>query len=175
MPLLPFWAIADAFRRLPRDELEFALRHKILPIVSIPGLTLYASFGAASRGVARRMGLKLVAEAGPADFIEAARQMLGRRLRAEATHGLAARLPEFSASRRLTRGQAACALGAAAVCAVAVYVLSLHLLWVLASLFGGLFFPALCIKRTKFSLPEKDMVPADACTPGPQRSAMQWG
>ena len=38
LPHLPFWAVADALRRLPRDEIRFSLQNKVLPIVCIPGL-----------------------------------------------------------------------------------------------------------------------------------------
>ena len=81
LPRLPVEAVADALRRLPRDEFEIALRHKILPIVSIPGLVLHAVCGEAATAAARRQGRKVVAEADVATFQQAVRLTRGHQSR----------------------------------------------------------------------------------------------
>ena len=134
-------------------KLSFPFATRYLPVVCIPGLTLYACFGAASRAIARQNRLKLVAQADPADFIDAARQMLGHLLLGEASGGLASRLPEFSASRRLTGLQSAYAIAVAAILGLAVSLLSMQALWALSCLLGGLFFLSIIALRILCLLP----------------------
>ena len=73
LPRLQRAAIAGALRRLPREELELALRSKILPMVALPGLKLFAAFGETAMTTARNDGLRLIAEGTAADFIAASR------------------------------------------------------------------------------------------------------
>ncbi|MGQ0484078.1 MAG: glycosyltransferase [Hyphomicrobiales bacterium] len=144
---MPGWAIAEALRHLPEDELEQTLRSRILPAASLPGLRLFASFGQTAYALARQRGLNLVAEGRPADFIAAARLVLGSSLLREATYGLARKYRRFSASRRLTLPQIAWCLSGLAAIAFAALVLPPDLLWTAASLVSGLFFLAVIALR----------------------------
>jgi len=147
LPRLPGWAIAEALRHLPEDELDQALRSRILPASSLPGLRLFACFGRPAYALARRRGLNLVAQGRPADFIAAARLALGPGLFREATFGLAQRYRRFSARRRLTLAQIAWSLSGLAATAFAALVLPADLLWIAASLVSGLFFLAVIALR----------------------------
>ena len=151
LPRLPVEALADALRRLPRDEFEEALRHKIFPVVSLPGLTLYAVCGEAALDRASREGLKVVAEADVAD--QAVRQTHGPFLLRDATHGFALNHPEKSASRRLTPSQLLGAAMLAAMAGAACVLLPGRVVWVSASLLGGLFFLAVIALRILCLLP----------------------
>ncbi|MGH6855468.1 MAG: glycosyltransferase, partial [Aestuariivirga sp.] len=153
MPRLPVEALADALRRLPREEFEFALRHKILPIVSLPGLVLHAVCGPAAKMLAEAEGRKIVAEADAASFLEAVRATHGPMLLREATHGLALNHPDKSASRRLTYPQIAVGAMLGLVAIGACFLLPGRFIWVSASLLGGLFFLAVIALRILCLLP----------------------
>jgi glycosyltransferase XagB len=153
LPGLPVWALADALRRLPGDELEIALRNKILPIVTIPGLVLHASCGEAAKSLARAAGLKLVAQARAADFLEAARRIHGSMILKEATLGLARRHPAKSARRRFTASQMAVLAWFAAVVVALSLVLPPRFAWASASLVAGLFFLAVIALRILCLMP----------------------
>ena len=153
LPGLPVWAIADALRRLPDDELALSLRSKLIPIVALPGLKLFAACGAPALAMARHDGLKVVAHGQAADFIDAARRVHGPALLDQATNGLAKSQPALSASRRFTRGQSIACLAATALSAVALMVLPGHMAWLLASLVAGLFFLSVIALRILCLLP----------------------
>lgn len=106
LPRLQRTAIADALRRLPEDELTIALRSKIVPMVTLPGLRLYAAFGVAAKESARNGGLRLIAEGTSADFLTASREAIGSSLVRTATFGLARRFPLRSAITRFSDAQA---------------------------------------------------------------------
>jgi cellulose synthase/poly-beta-1,6-N-acetylglucosamine synthase-like glycosyltransferase len=159
---LPGWAIAEALRHLPEDELDQALRSRILPASNLPGLRLFACFGRPAYALARRRGLNLVAEGHPADFIAAARLALGPGLLREATFGLAQRYRRFSARRRLTLAQIAWSLSGLAATAFAALVLPAELLWIVASLVSGLFFLAVIALRLLCLFPPQPLPEAAA-------------
>ncbi len=162
LPRLPGWAIAEALRHLPEDELEQALRSRILPTASLPGLRLVACFGRAAHALARQRGLNLVAQGRSADFIAAARLALGPSLLRQATHGLARKYWRFSARRRLTLPQIACGLSGLAAIGLAAMVLPLDLLWIAASLLSGLFFLAVIALRLLCLFPPRPLPHAAA-------------
>jgi glycosyltransferase XagB len=157
LPRLPPWAIADGLRRLPEEELQLTLRTKVLPVVTLPGLRLFATFGPAARAIAARDGLRVVAEAPAADFIAASREALGAALLKEATHGLAQRHPSRSASRRLSQGQIAGLWAALPAIAAAVLLLPAKPLLLALSLLGGLFFLAIIALRILCLMPPPPM------------------
>src|SRR5688572_25071061 len=95
LPRLPHWAIAEALRRLPAEDIAAVLRSRILPVASLPGLHLYACFSRAAEAHARRIGLNLVAAGSSADFLAAARQTVAPRLLRDASHALARRHAHF--------------------------------------------------------------------------------
>lgn len=162
LPRLPGWAIAEALRHLPEDELAHALRNRILPASSLPGLRLFAGFGRAAHKLARHRGLNLVAQGRPADFIAAARLALGPSLLREATYGLARKHWRFSARRRLTLPQIVCGLSGLAAMVLAAMVLPLNLLWIAASLVSGLFFLAVIALRLLCLFPPQPLPDAAA-------------
>ncbi len=153
LPRLPVAVLAEALRRLPGEELEEALRHKIVPLVSIPGLHLYAVCGEAAMATARREGLKIVAEADVAVFHQAVRVIHGRFLLREATHGFALSHPDKSASRRLTASQIIVVAMLVVTLATASLLLPGTFIWALGSLLGGLFFLAVIALRILCLLP----------------------
>ncbi len=116
LPRLQRAAIADALRRLPEDELATALRSKIVPMVTLPGLRLYAAFGAAAKQSAADGGLRLIAEGTSADFLAASREALGASLLRHATFDLSHRFPLHSAITRFSDAQAAILLVFLDVC-----------------------------------------------------------
>lgn len=162
LPRLPPWAIAEALRRLPVEDIDFSLQNKVLAVVSGPGANLYAGFGGAACDLARRHGLRLVAQADPAEFLRAAGQVLGRRLIGVATYGLAGCQKEFSARRRLTAIQWAYAILGTAGLAAGCLFLPLPTLWVLASFAGGLFFLAIIALRILCLLPPESFATASS-------------
>ncbi len=161
LPRLPISAIADVLRRLPDAELNMALRNKLLPIVSMPGLSLFAACSAGAKAAARSFGMRLVAEASPADFHGAVRIAKSAALLNEATYGLARRRPEQSASRRLTGTQAAILLGLASAGLYASATLPGPIVWSVANLLAGLFFLSLIALRLLCLLPQHNHSPAE--------------
>ncbi len=153
LPRLPVAALADALRRLPREEFEIALRHKMLPIVSLPGLVLYAVCGEAAKAEAFRLGRKVVAEADVSVFQQAVRLTHGPLLLRYATRSFALNHPDKSASRRLTLPQLIVAVAIAALGIAAFALLPGRFLWVTASLLAGLFFLAVIALRVLCLLP----------------------
>ncbi len=147
LPRLQPPAIADALRRLPQEELELALRSKILPMVSLPGLKLFAAFGEAASLSAQHDGLRLIAKGTAAEFIAASRVALGASLVRQATVNLAHRMPSRSASARLSNAQAGtlwvALLGVAAAAAIAPAAALIYGLGIA----GGLVFLAIIALR----------------------------
>jgi glycosyltransferase XagB len=162
LPRLPGWAIAEALRHLPEDEIEQVLRSRIVPTASLPGLHLFASFGRAAFVLARHRGLNLVAQGRSTDFIAASRLVLGPGLLREATYGLARKYRRFSARSRLTLAQIAWSLSGLAAIAFASAALRPDLLWIAASLISGLFFLAVIALRLLCLFPPQPLPAAAA-------------
>jgi cellulose synthase/poly-beta-1,6-N-acetylglucosamine synthase-like glycosyltransferase len=153
LPRLQRFAIADALRRLPEEELAVALRTKILPMVTLPGLRLFAVFGEAAKTQALDDGLRLIAEGTPADFLAAAREALGPSLIKAATQSLAKHSPALSAHHRFSEPQAA-VLWVLLTCGmVAVAIAPVETLLVALGLAGGLVFLPLIALRILSLLP----------------------
>lgn len=140
LPRLDRQTLCDALRRLPPEELDVALRLKQVPLVNLPGLKLLAACGEPALDDAIARNLKVVAYAEAQDLIAAARAVHGSYLLAEATHGLARRRPEASASRRLTPRQTGWALVLLAIAVAASAVLPFSVSWAIVSTLSGLFF-----------------------------------
>lgn len=153
MPRLSARALADQLRRLPPEELQEALRSRILRAVSLPGLVLHAACGSEAVRRARALGLGIVAYAETADFLAAATAARGRLLLDDATHGLARRWPAFSARRRLRAGQALVLLLCACLVVVAGLLLPPALFVAVAAALSGLFFLAVVTLRLLCLLP----------------------
>ncbi|MCB1378609.1 MAG: glycosyltransferase [Alphaproteobacteria bacterium] len=153
LPRLSVWSLADALRRLPDDELALSLRTKLVPLISIPGLKLFAACDKSAQDMARADGLKVVAESSAAEFIDAARRAHGPRILDEATNGLARRTPQLSASRRLTIGQTIVIAATALSLAVAIALLPGAFVWTLLSFMAGLFFLSVIALRLLCLMP----------------------
>ena len=145
--------LAAALRRLPIDELRPALQTKLVPLVNLADLQYFAACGPHALCLAKEHGLTVVAQASPADFLAAARQAQGRWLLAEATSGLARRLPMMSASRRLTDRQGAMLAAGVGLVILGVLHLPLAASWFLASLAAALFFLSVIAVRLLCLLP----------------------
>lgn len=153
LPRLDVSGLTDALRRLPEEELVLSLRTKLVPLVALPGLKLFAACGPKALAMARNDGLRVVASADTAGFISAARQALGPSLLAEATNGLSRRSPMLTARRRFHPQQLVMAAGASAVTAVAALVLPGAVSWAIASLVSGLFFLSVIALRLLCLMP----------------------
>ena len=155
-------ALCGMLRRLPPEELEAALRLKLVPVVSVPGLVLHVACGTAALADGRRRGYTIVGYAEAQDLLAAARAVHGPYLLREATFGLARRMPLFSASRRLTPAQSTFLILLAAAAVVAAIHLPGAALWLLASLAGGMFFLSVVALRLLCFMP-----PVTARRPAP--------
>ena len=153
LPRLQPAAIAAALRRLPEEELAIALRSKIVPMVTLPGLRLYAAFGTAAKESARDGGLRLIAEGTSGDFLAASREAVGSSLVRTATFDLSRRFPRHSAMNRFSDTQVVillfallCAVFAGAVSPAGMMPLALGLA-------GGLVFLAIIALRILSLMP----------------------
>ncbi|MCB1431830.1 MAG: hypothetical protein KDK75_05130 [Alphaproteobacteria bacterium] len=153
LPRLEQAQLEDAMRRLPAEELALSLRCKLLPLVNLPGLTLFVACGEPALAIARHDGLKVVGYAESQTFIAAARHLFGAPMIAEAAGGLARRRPWLSAKRRLTPWQMGMALCLLAVVVIMWVVLPVALAWMIASTIGGLFFLSVIALRVLSLLP----------------------
>ena len=153
LPRLNMMALVDALRRLPPDELTLSLRSKLVPLVSVPGLKLFAACGPPALDTARHDGLKVIAYAEAAEFIAAARLAHGPELLRAATRGLAERQPDVSASRRFSAAQLATTLLLVLVLAVGAMLLPVQASWAAASAIAGLFFLSMIALRILCLMP----------------------
>lgn len=153
LPRLGRDALCGLLRRLPPDELEAALRDRLVPMISLPGFVVHAACGTAALAEAQRRGLKVAACAAPQDLLAAARGIHGAYLLEEATFGLARRMPHFSARRRLTGPQSVTGAALLLVLAFLFLLLPLGASWAVLSLLGGLFFLSVVALRVLCLLP----------------------
>lgn len=147
LPRVDRATLCEVLRRLPPDELDGALRTKLVPVVSLPGLQLHAACGHSALEEGIRLGLRIVGYAGAHDLLAAARGVHGPYLLRRATHELALRMPDFSASRRLTGKQLTVAMACAVLVLNAALALPPRIFWPAASLVSGLFFISLIAVR----------------------------
>lgn len=159
LPAIPQDVLEDALRRLPRDELDLALREKIITLVNMPGLRLYAACGREAIERAQARGCRLVACASPETFHAAIHNTHGQSLLRDATHWLARQRPEQSASRRLTPAQIISALAALALLAGLAISLPWPLFWAGLSTLGALFFLSVIALRVLCLLPKGSAAP----------------
>jgi cellulose synthase/poly-beta-1,6-N-acetylglucosamine synthase-like glycosyltransferase len=153
LPRIDREALCGMLRRLPQEDLDAALRSKLVPVVSVPGMVLHAACGPAALAEAQRRGLRIVGTADAHDLIAAARGVHGPFLLREATFGLARRMPHFSARRRLTGPQTAVGLALATLIAAAALLLPWEAFWLFASLASGLFFLSVVALRLLCLMP----------------------
>ena len=166
LPRLHGTALSDLLRRLPRDELATALRHKLVRAVSLPGVVFHVACGPSAVSHARTLGLGVVGYGEAADFSAAVRAVHGNALLREATWGLARRRPLLSASRRMTAAQGVALVLFAVGTALAGWLLPGRLFVALVSALSGGFFLAVVALRVLCLLPPvrrpEEPVPATA-------------
>ncbi|MFO1133340.1 MAG: glycosyltransferase [Hyphomicrobiales bacterium] len=153
MPRLHVAALCDLLRRLPREDLADALRHKILRAVNLPGVVFHVACGLPAVRRARAHGLGIVGYGEMADFAAAVRAVHGNALLREATWGLARRWPMFSASRLMTPQQVAVLMLLVAGIALTGWLLPGPLFLALVSAVSGGFFLAVVALRMLCLLP----------------------
>lgn len=153
LPRLDADALAGALRRLTPDELQQSLHCKLIPLVTLPGLRLFAACGPQALAEAQRQGLEIAATADKSSFAAAVRTAHGAGLLRQAVWGLHSRTPHYSASRRLTRWQAGVMAMILLIAAATLAVLPGMLGWMLASSVAGLFFLSVVALRILCLLP----------------------
>ena len=105
-----------------------------------PNCVHYATCGAGGINYARRHGLNLVARANPSEFGRAVRRVWGGKILNQATLGLFAAYPQFSARRRVTVHQMIVFLLLAICPGLGLAFLPASAAWAAASVVIGLFF-----------------------------------
>jgi glycosyltransferase XagB len=139
-PQLPPFLLQQIFSRLSPEDLALALRHKIVPVAWMPDRTLYGTVGETGRAEAEKMGLRVVSQIAPFEFLAAVRAFLSRDILARATNELAQTNPALSAKRRMTISQLIWLAVIMAWIWVGFTLLPLALGYIFISLVGGLFF-----------------------------------
>ncbi len=163
MPRLDHASLCELLRRLPPDELEQALRSRILCAVKLPGAELHVVCGAAARETARAQGLQVVACNETEDFVAAATAVHGHFLLERAALGLLRDMPAYSARWPLTPAQAVVLVLLWAMVCVAVPWLPADFTLAAVSACGGFFFLGvvalrlLCLLPAVSRPPEPDM------------------
>ncbi|MFM8747406.1 MAG: glycosyltransferase family 2 protein [Aestuariivirga sp.] len=107
LPRVDQTALCGLLRRLPHNELDEVLRHRILCAVKLPGAEFHVACGTLALSHARARGLRIIAYAEAPDFLAAVRSAHGQFLIDRAALGLMRHWPAYSASRPLTAAQAA--------------------------------------------------------------------
>lgn len=87
--------------RLTPADRSLALKHKLVPVAFLPGLTVYGSVTRAARREAEARGLRVVARIDPSAYRQAVRRVLGPSLLRYAVCHLATLQPQYSARHRL--------------------------------------------------------------------------
>lgn len=162
LPRLGHSALCDLLRRLPREDLEDALRHKILRAVSLPGVVFHAVCGMGALRLARAQGLGVVAYAEVAELLAAVRSVHGAALLREATSGLARRWPQFSADSRMSPPQVVALMVILLVTGLAWLLLPAALFLALASAISGAFFLGVVALRLLCLMPPLGTQPPPA-------------
>ena len=153
LPRLSVAVLCDLLRRLPREELDEALRSRILCAVSLPGMVLHAVCGKQALQLARARGLGIIGYGEPEDFLEAARTVHRSVLLREATAGLARRWPKFSARGGMSAGQVLSVLAILGLAATGWIMLPGPVVLELVALVSGLFFLGVVTLRLLCLLP----------------------
>ena len=102
LPELSLELVEQFFNRLSPEDKAMVLRHKVLPVASLPHITLYGAAGDYAAAYAAQSGLRIIAGIDPQDLRSTIRRKLGPELLRKATHHLRLRRPEYSAFTRIT-------------------------------------------------------------------------
>lgn len=153
LPRLSHAELCDLLRRLPPDELEQALRTRIICAAKLPGAELHAVCGPSALAAARAGGLNVIASNDVADFVAAANDVHGRFLLDRAAFGLMRHWPAYSASRPLTTVQAAILIMLLTMACTAALRLPADLTHAVFAAAGGMFFLGVVCLRLLCLLP----------------------
>lgn len=140
LPILPRSLLPSLFGRLSNQDRELVLREKIIPVATLPNLTLYGAVGAEAQRRAEDHGLQVVAQIAEQDFRAALHIQFSKQLLNKATFGLKRSNPDFSASQRFTAQQVV--WGVVIMCWVmgAAVLLPFDYFYAVISFVFGLFF-----------------------------------
>ncbi|WP_395688336.1 glycosyltransferase family 2 protein [Aestuariivirga sp.] len=167
LPRIGRAALCDMLRRLPPDQLDKALRNKLVPVVDLPGVVLHVACGKPAFDKAKSRRLSVVACCEAEDLLAAARATHGAFLLDQATLRLLRQRPAFSASRVISGGQTACVLLLLLVAAGSVLWLPKMILLGGLALAGALFFLSVMTMRALCLMPFPRTEVAD-CPPLPE-------
>jgi cellulose synthase/poly-beta-1,6-N-acetylglucosamine synthase-like glycosyltransferase len=155
-------ALCEMLRRLPPDQLDDALRSKLVTVVDLPGVVLGVACGKPALDEAHTRGLALVACCEAEDMLAAARGVHASYLLDKATFQLSRIWPVFSASRVITAGQTAFFLGLMLMGLGLVLWLPEQTVLSALSLAGALFFTGVMGMRALCLMPVRRTASADA-------------
>ena len=130
----------DALQCLAPADRQLVLRHKIVAIAFLPGMTLYACATVEAEREARRRGLRVVSRIALVDYHRAVRLVMGPSLLREAVYHLAATRPALSARVRLWPEQLLAVLLLVLVAMLAGLMSEAGYVYLTLSLLGGMFF-----------------------------------
>ena len=147
LPLLSRNVLEVTLRRLPTQAIQRTLRHGVVPVDWRPDCLLYATCGSKGTDYAKHHGLPVVARITHSDFHWAVRHVWGGKILSQATHGLFATYPQFSARRRVTVNQMVMFLILVICLGVSLAFLSAGVVWAAASAVIGLFFLSMVALR----------------------------
>ncbi len=151
LPVLPRSLLPSLFGRLSNHDRELALREKIIPVATLPNLTLYGAVGADAQRRAEDHGLQVVALIDEQDFKAALHGLLSKQILSKATSELKYSAAHFSASHRFTAQQIIWGAVILAWTLDAAYLLPLDYFYAGISFVFGLFFLSVIALRL-FSL-----------------------
>jgi len=158
LPLFPAYLLPDALRCLSSGDRELALRHKIVAIDYIAGMTLYACATLQAEREARSRGLRVVSRMARADYHRAVRRVLGPDLVKQAVYQLASTRPALSARARLWPEQAIAAVLLVLVAILVGQLSDAGYVYLGLSLLGGIFF-AMTVAIRIFALAPATVAP----------------
>jgi glycosyltransferase XagB len=96
LPRMAYDIVTASLRRLAPEDLDLALKHKLIPAAWLPHRTFYAAAGDCAYQKAFDDGLKIVAQVDPADYRRAVRRVLGAKLLDQACNQLETAYPDLS-------------------------------------------------------------------------------
>jgi glycosyltransferase XagB len=96
LPRMAYDIVAASLRRLAPEDLDLALKYKLIPAAWFPHKTFYAAAGDCAYQKAFDDGLKIVGFVDPADYRRAVRRVLGAKLLDQACNRLDRAHPDLS-------------------------------------------------------------------------------
>lgn len=147
IPELPKHLLGRLLRRLSVAEMQFALRHKLLPVAWLPHLTLFAAVDGLGEQSAADTDLRPVAHITAHNFQIAVRQILGPKILCHAVYHLRQKNPKYSAHKRITLPQLLWLVIAGAVYLCGLAMLPIDTSLALTCIFLSMFFLSIVALR----------------------------